>query len=101
MAAAEAEPDRVLVEFSPRMDNKNSDLLVARAVLRDGQLKGYWLFVISGEYIANAINSPYLDFAMVNNFGYASIATNPVLQDKYVSNPAQGDVGEESGNCQC
>ena len=24
-----AEPDRVLVEFSPRMDNKNSDLLVA------------------------------------------------------------------------
>lgn len=76
------EPDRVLVEFSPRMDNKNSDLLVARAVLRDGQLKGYWLFVISGEYIANAINSPYLDFAMVNNFGYASIATNPVLQDK-------------------
>ena len=76
------QPDSVLLEFSPRMDAKNSDLLLARAVVRQGELKGYWVFVIRGEYIVNAINSPYMDFALVNNFGYASIATNQVLQDK-------------------
>ena len=75
-------PEKALVEFSPRVDSQNSDLLVARAVLWQGQLKGYWVFVLSGEYIANAINSPYLDFALVNNFGYASIATNSILQDR-------------------
>lgn len=76
------QPDNVLLEFSPRMDAKNSDLLLARAVVRQGELKGYWVFVVRGEYIVNAINSPYMDFALVNNFGYASIATNQVLQDK-------------------
>ena len=76
------QPNKALAEFSPRMDNKNSDLLLGRAVLRQGELKGYWIFVIRGEYIVNAINSPYMDFALVNNFGYASIATNQVLQDK-------------------
>lgn len=76
------QPDNVLLAFSPRMDAKNSDLLLARAVVRQGELKGYWVFVVRGEYIVNAINSPYMDFALVNNFGYASIATNQVLQDK-------------------
>ena len=59
------QPDKALAEFSPRMDNKNSDLLLGRAVLRQGELKGYWIFVIRGEYIVNAINSPYMDFALL------------------------------------
>lgn len=76
-----ADRDRTVVEFSPRVSHRNSDLLLGRAVLRDGEIKGYWLLVISGDYLAGAISSPYMDFAMANNFAYAPVATNPVLQE--------------------
>ncbi|MGM9539576.1 histidine kinase [Anaerovibrio sp.] len=72
--------DRIIAEFSPRTSHRNSDLLLGRAALRDGEIEGYWLFVISGNYLANAISSPYMDFAMTNSFGYAQVATSPDLQ---------------------
>ena len=75
-------PSAALLEFSPRMTNQNSDLLVGRAIVREGEIKGYWLFVISGDYIANAVQSLYMDFALVNDFDYASVATNPMLRDR-------------------
>lgn len=77
-----SEPQKTMVEFSPRMRSQNSDLLLARAVVDNGKVKGYWLFVLDGNYIANAINSGYLDFALVNKFDYASITTNPMLQNE-------------------
>ena len=73
--------EKTVVEFGPRVSHRNSDLLLGRAVIKDGEIQGYWLFVISGEYIANAIRSPYMDFAMVNSFGYAPVATSPDLQE--------------------
>ena len=72
---------RTVVEFSPRIRHRNSDLLLGRAVQQQGEVRGYWLFVISGEYLANAISSPYMDFAMVNSFGYAPVATSLDLQE--------------------
>ena len=73
--------EKAVVEFGPRISHRNSDLLLGRAVEKEGEVRGYWLFVISGEYLANAISSPYMDFAMVNSFGYAPVATSPDLQE--------------------
>lgn len=78
-----AAPQETILEFSTRLDQENSDLLLGRAVVRDGEIRGYWLFVLSGEYIANTIHSSYLDFALIDRFGYAAIVTNPALQDRH------------------
>lgn len=74
------EPERTVIEFGPRARHTNSDLLFGRAVLRNGEIRGYWLFVVSGEYIANAVSSPYMDFILTNRFGYAPVVTNHDFQ---------------------
>ena len=80
---------QTVTEFVPRIRHRNSDLLLGRAVVRNDDIQGYWLFVIDGDYLANAISSPYMDFAMVNSFGYASVATSPDLQEgEFQSLPA-------------
>lgn len=73
--------DKAVVEFSPRIVNANSDLLIGRSIWRDNKLQGYLLFVIPGAYIEKNISSTYVAFALVNEFGYASIVTNPVMQE--------------------
>lgn len=73
--------DKAVVEFSPRIVNANSDLLIGRSIWRDNKLQGYLLFVIPGTYIEKNISSTYVAFALVNEFGYASIVTNPVMQE--------------------
>lgn len=73
--------EKAVVEFSTRLENANSDLLVGRSIWSDGRLQGYLLFVIPGSYIEKNIASTYVAFALVNKYGYASIVTNPVMQE--------------------
>lgn len=75
-----AQQEGNIMEFSPRSYGKNSDLLLGRAVVRSGVIMGYWLFIIPGDYLSQAINSPPMDFAIVSVFGHAVVTTDNKLR---------------------
>ena len=74
-------PGEAHFEFAASEQPYARDLLVGRAILRDGRIEGYILFVVPGAYLQQAITSPYVFFALTDSYDYTPIATADVFSD--------------------
>ena len=72
MSEQENEP---VAEFVSRGDTGRHDLLIGQAVACKGDLKGWFFFLIPGDYLEKNIASGTTDFIVADSFGNAQIAT--------------------------
>ena len=72
MSEGKGEP---VVEFVSRGDTGRHDLLIGQAVVYQGQLEGWFFFLIPGGYLENNIVSGNIDFILADSFGNAQIVT--------------------------
>ena len=72
MSEGKGEP---VVEFVSRGDTGRHDLLIGQAVVYQGQLEGWFFFLIPGGYLENNIVSGNTDFILADSFGNAQIVT--------------------------
>lgn len=69
------QPTRAQAEFLTHPGAASRDLLVGRAIVQDGALAGYMLFVVPGEYLTHSITSPHLYFLLADDFQNGVLAT--------------------------
>ena len=69
------QPARAQAEFLTHPGAASRDLLVGRAIVQDGALAGYMLFVVPGEYLTHSITSPHLYFLLADAFQNGVLAT--------------------------
>ena len=74
-------PGEVMMEFSTRPDTDIQDLLVGCAISQHGVIKGYFLFIVPGEYLRQRIDSPYQGFVLEDGFGNAVLETGGSYAD--------------------
>ena len=74
-------PGEVMMEFSTRPDREIQDLFVGCAIARQGEVRGYFLFVVPGEYLRQRIVSPYQGFVLEDGFGNAVLETGGSYSD--------------------
>ena len=68
-------PEQPVAEFVSRGDSAKHDLLIGQAVACKGDLKGWFFFLIPGDYLEKNIASGTTDFIVADSFGNAQIAT--------------------------
>ncbi|MCH3958280.1 MAG: sensor histidine kinase [Selenomonas sp.] len=74
-------PGEVVIEFSTRPDADIQDLLVGCAISQHGAVKGYFLFIVPGEYLRQRIASPYQGFVLEDGFSNAVLETGGSYAD--------------------
>ena len=66
------------------------DIAIGKAIMKDGKIQGYLVFIISGSTILNGISNPYVHIVVKDSFDYTPICTDHMfcnewnkMQDKY------------------
>lgn len=76
-------PDMPAYEFTSPIDNfsQTMDIIVGKAIVNEGKIDGYIIFLISGSTILSDIANPYVDIVVKNDFDYTPICTNNIFCD--------------------
>ena len=76
-------PQEAHAEFAQSEQLYEQDLVVGRALLENGRISGYIVFVVPGKYMRRSISSPYVLFVLANAYDYTPIATTELFSDEH------------------
>jgi two-component system sensor histidine kinase YesM len=76
------------------------DLLIGRAICRQGQLEGYFLFVVPGQYLCQRVSSPYLDIVWQDKHDNVVLESGGSYADPFgkMALTVQGDSAQLTGS---
>jgi two-component system sensor histidine kinase YesM len=77
------EPDRAAYEFISPIENfsQTMDIVVGKAIVENEKVRGYIIYIISGNKLLGEIANPYADIIIKDSFDYAPICTNGAFVD--------------------
>ena len=85
-----------LIEFAQDRGTEHWNLLIGRALQKEGRLQGYMVFVLPEELLTRRIASPEVQFVLLEEFGYTPVSTLGLFKDVSFKNLLP-ELAEESG----
>jgi two-component system, sensor histidine kinase YesM len=79
----EHNPLNPLIEFAQTDHLYEQDMVVGQALLKNGKVDGYIVFVVPGAYLRQAIFSPYVQFVIADAYDSTPIATTQLFSDEH------------------
>jgi len=85
-----------LIEFAQDRGTEHWNLLIGRALQKEGRLQGYIVFALPEELLTRRIASPEVQFVLLDEFGYTPVSTLGLFKDVPFKNLLP-ELAEESG----
>lgn len=85
----EEKPNLSVYTFISNVKNFSQpmDIAVGKAIVKDGVVKGYLIFVLSGTEILNGIANPYVHIVVKDKFDYTPICTDTIFRNEWNKMP--------------
>lgn len=59
--------------------SQSMDIAIGKAIVEQGKIKGYVIFIVSGEQILRGISNPYVHIVVKDTFDYTPICTDDIF----------------------